>query len=92
MHFLAQTAPVVQEKIAYEIIRALANNGFWLFLSVVVLAGILKHIASQFMKHRERVAMIESGLISNSTTGVPDASLVQEIEFGETVAYQSRRA
>ena len=91
MHFLAQTTPVVQESIAHEIIRALANNGFWLFLRVV-LAGILKHIASEFMKHRERVAMIDSGINPNSTTGVPDASIVQESELGETVAYQYRRA
>ncbi|MEM7559427.1 MAG: hypothetical protein AAF394_09905 [Planctomycetota bacterium] len=92
MHFLAQTAPAVQESIAYEIVRALANNGFWVFLSVVVLAGVLKHVASEFMKHRERVAMIESGINPNSADAVPDASIVQENEIGETVAYQSRRA
>jgi len=52
--------------IGAEIIRALSANGFWVFISVCVLAGVLKDIASKAFKHRERVAMIENGMHPDS--------------------------
>ena len=63
MFLLAQDS-----SIGYEIIRALSANGFWVFISVCVLAGVMKDIASKAFKHRERVAMIENGMHPDSQT------------------------
>ena len=44
------------------IIQALSMNGLWVFLAVIILAGTAKHIVEMVLKHRERIAMIESGM------------------------------
>ena len=51
-----------QDSIWPNVIQALANNGFWVFLAVCVLAGVAKHIVDSILKHRERIAMIEAGM------------------------------
>lgn len=53
---------IAQESIWPNVIQALANNGFWVFLAVCVLAGTMKHIVDSILKHRERISLIEAGI------------------------------
>jgi hypothetical protein len=54
----AQQAPSLWE----EVVKGLAGNGLWVFLSVVFLLWSVETLSRQFMKHRERMAMIEAGI------------------------------
>ncbi len=45
-----------------NVIQALSNNGFWVFVGICVIAGTAKNIVSAVLKHRERLAMIEAGM------------------------------
>lgn len=45
-----------------SLIHAAANNGFWIFLGVCVLAGTAKHLVQLVLKHNERLAMIKAGM------------------------------
>ena len=69
-----------------EIIRALSANGLWVFLSVCVISGIVRHVASEALKYRERVAMIENGI--HPDTGEPR----QTENLGQTVDYHRHSA
>ena len=51
-----------QDSLWPNVIQALANNGFWVFLGICVLSGVTKHIVDSILKHRERLAMIEAGM------------------------------
>lgn len=68
---------------AVEIIRAASANGFWVFLSVCVFSGVVKHIAGEALKYRERVAMIENGMH-------PDSG--KAVETYQTTDYHQRSA
>ncbi|MEX0977647.1 MAG: hypothetical protein WDZ48_02275 [Pirellulales bacterium] len=54
----AAQAPTLWE----DVIKGLAGNGLWVFLSVVFLLWSIETVSRQFMQHRERMAMIEAGL------------------------------
>lgn len=57
MYLLAQTNDLWE-----DVVRGMAGNGLWLFLSVLFLLWTLESVAKRFMKHRERIAMIEAGM------------------------------
>ncbi|MEM7477939.1 MAG: hypothetical protein AAF483_23375 [Planctomycetota bacterium] len=76
MYLLAQTS------LSSQIIDALSVNGLWVFLSVCVFAGVLKHIAGKVLEHREKIAMIENGYS-------PDRPI--EEQLAETVPYQPEK-
>jgi len=70
MLFLAQQAQPLWE----EVIKGLAGNGLWLFLSVVFLLWSIETLSREFMRHRERMAMIETGLDPDHKTNAADPS------------------
>ncbi|MCR9293003.1 MAG: hypothetical protein NXI32_09820 [bacterium] len=57
---LAQSAESVS--IWPSVVSGLSNNGFWVFVGVCVVAATAKNIVMAILKHRERLAMIESGM------------------------------
>jgi hypothetical protein len=48
MFLLAQQNPTLWE----DVIKGLAGNGLWVFLSVVFLLWSIEAVSRQFMKHR----------------------------------------
>jgi hypothetical protein len=66
----AQPNPTLWE----EVIKGLAGNGLWIFLSVVFLLWSIETVSRQFMKHREKMAMIEAGLYPDRPTEKPEAT------------------
>lgn len=57
MYVLAQNSALWE-----DVVRGMAGNGLWLFLSVLFLLWTLESVAKRFMKHRERIAMIDAGM------------------------------
>lgn len=44
-----------------DVVRAMAGNGFWLFLSVLFLLWTVEGVVNRYFRHRERMALIEAG-------------------------------
>lgn len=78
-----------------NLISAMSNNGLWVFLSVCVLAGVGKHISAQFLRHRERLMMIENGMHPDAKhEGLgeqPEVVPLDREELGETADYRGQR-
>lgn len=58
MELLAQ-AP---DSLWSDVIRAMAGNGLWVFLSVLFLLWTIEGLSKRYWQHRERIAMIEMGM------------------------------
>ncbi len=70
-----------------NVIQALSNNGFWVFVGICVIAGTAKNIVTAVLKHRERLAMIEAGMSPPSDTQEGD-----ELVFRRHADQQNRHS
>ncbi len=72
-----------ENSIWHNVIQALSMNGIWVFIAICVLAGTTKHIIKMILIHRERIAMIESGI-------TPDQK--KSNQFKDTIDYVEKES